>query len=267
MCVTDGHAGGAGPLVCPQSLTTQQGLGHCIGTHSLPSTDQSSMAGDPAAAPSQLLGTGIHPLGSAVLGDAASGADIFVHCGAQMKAPQGASLLYRYPFLRRELHNGVGVPVRASLFALSPLYSLPHARSTERPSGRPQVFGAPVALPDWSTEFPLLVPKAVWQLGNSGTVFAAAFSSDYMHLLALQNGTDSPQWPGPRSLATLRTAIPYRNASAAEQARTGHTSTPLISTVQPAGKGWALWLSARCPQAAGGSPATSPRARASAHTI
>ena len=110
-----------------------------------------------------------------------------------MKAPQGASLLYRYPFLRRELHNGVGVPVRASLFALSPLYSLPHARSTERPSGRSQVFGAPVALPDWSTEFPLLVPKAVWQLGNSGTVFAAAFSSDYMHLLALQNGTDPAQ--------------------------------------------------------------------------
>eukprot|EP01043_Picozoa_sp_COSAG02_P005172 COSAG02_NODE_139_length_34376_cov_233.853663_10_plen_70_part_00 len=69
-----------------------------------------------------------------MLNDDALGADIFLHCGAQMKPPQGASLLYRYPFLGRELQGGVGVPV----------------------------FGKPVALPDWSAEFPSLMPKAVW---------------------------------------------------------------------------------------------------------
>jgi hypothetical protein len=91
-----------GPLICPQSLTTLQGIGHCIG---------------------------IRPLGAAFVNASAGGADIFVHCQAELAAPQGGKFVYRFPFRKRT------------------------------PSGVP-VFGAPLVLPDWTRgAFPLLYPK------------------------------------------------------------------------------------------------------------
>ena len=57
-----------GRLVCPQSLTTLEGIGHCVG---------------------------VTPLGAAPVGAAARGADVFVECKAQMGPPQGGTFIYR----------------------------------------------------------------------------------------------------------------------------------------------------------------------------
>ena len=57
-----------GRLVCPQSLTTLEGIGHCVG---------------------------ITPLGAAPVGAGARGADVFVQCKAQMGPPQGGTFTYR----------------------------------------------------------------------------------------------------------------------------------------------------------------------------
>jgi hypothetical protein len=54
--------------VCPQSLTTLEGIGHCVG---------------------------ITPLGAAPVGAGARGADVFVQCKAQMGPPQGGTFTYR----------------------------------------------------------------------------------------------------------------------------------------------------------------------------
>ena len=124
----------AGPLACPQSLQTQQGVGHCVG---------------------------ISPLGSAVVGSA-DGADVFVQCRAQSMTwgqppafvPQGGSFTYRYPYLG--IDNATKVPI----------------------------FGSPITIPPWDPLLPLLAPSGVWQ-GENHTVQAAAFTSDYMHLLQL----------------------------------------------------------------------------------
>lgn len=75
-------AASSGMLTCPQSLTTQQGLGHCVG---------------------------IRPLGTAVVDLATGGADVFVQCKAQAKPPQGQSVTYRYPYVNRD--PGSGAPV------------------------------------------------------------------------------------------------------------------------------------------------------------
>jgi hypothetical protein len=80
-----------------------------------------------------------------------------LQCTAQMEHPQGASLTYRYPFVRRE-------------------------KSTP-------VFGNPLVIPVWNVVFPSMVPKTVWQNDIRGPVYAAAFSSDMMHLLTLRNGS------------------------------------------------------------------------------
>ena len=80
-------AASSGFLACPQSLTTQQGLGHCVG---------------------------IRPLGAAVVDPTAGGADVFVQCKAQAKPPQGQSITYRYPYLNRDTSSGApvfGAPV------------------------------------------------------------------------------------------------------------------------------------------------------------
>ena len=83
-----------------------------------------------------------------------------------MVAPQGASVTYRYPFLRRDA--GTAAPM----------------------------FGAAVAIPAlstaWSTEFPTLTPAAVWQPAVPGPVLAAAFTSDFIHLLELS--ADGRAW-------------------------------------------------------------------------
>ena len=128
-----------GSLSCPQSKTTQQGIGHCIG---------------------------ITPLGAAIVGGtgaASRGADLFVQCKAQSTTwgqppafvPQGGTFTYRYLFLRFD--NATGAPVFAA---------------------------QPIILPPWNAALPLLAPSAVWQ-GVNRTARAAAFTSDYMHLLQL----------------------------------------------------------------------------------
>ena len=140
-----------GPLICPQSLTTLQGLGHCIG---------------------------IRPLGAAFVNASAGGADIFVHCQAQLAAPQGGKFVYRFPFRKRT------------------------------PSGVP-IFGAPLVLPDWTRgAFPLLYPKVVWQDERPhGPVYGAAFTSDYMHLLVLRNGAE---W---EKINSTHFVFPYSNST------------------------------------------------------
>ena len=133
----------AGPLACPQSLTTQQGLGHCVG---------------------------IRPLGAALVNASAGGADIFVQCKAQAKAPQGSSFTYRYPFLRAEQ----GVPVFGAPLIIPP----PTAAAGRSLAG----------LDERGPEDPL-TNLVVWGSATGGGVYGATFSSDYMHLLRLEGGS------------------------------------------------------------------------------
>ena len=74
----------SGFLACPQSLTTKQGLGYCIG---------------------------VVPLGAAVVISNSTGADIFLQCVAQRVGPEygrpyGASVMYRYPYRRMDPETG-----------------------------------------------------------------------------------------------------------------------------------------------------------------
>jgi hypothetical protein len=151
-------ATGTGALACPQSLTTLQGIGFCVG---------------------------VTPLGAAPVGPAAKGADLFLQCSGQHLGPREGSFMLRYPFLRRDAKSGV------------------------------PVFGSPISLPQagvlpGNVSLVELHAKVVWA-GANGTVLAAVFSSDLMHLLRLhENGThwmwtrayrykEPPAWSPPAS--------------------------------------------------------------------
>jgi hypothetical protein len=126
-----------GTLACPQSLTTLQGIGFCVG---------------------------VAPLGAAPVGPSATGADLFLQCSGQHLGAREGSFMLRYPFLRRDRKSGV------------PIFGNPISLSQDR------VLPANVSLA-------ALHAKVVWP-GPNGTVLAAAFSSDLMHLLQLhENGT------------------------------------------------------------------------------
>ena len=105
----------AGPLVCPQSLTTLQGIGHCIG---------------------------VKPLGAAYVDASAGGADLFVYCSAQESAPQGSRVLYRYPFVTRAPG---GVPVFGAPVVLedwSPKFPLLYPKTVWQIDRHGPVYGA-----------------------------------------------------------------------------------------------------------------------------
>jgi hypothetical protein len=109
---------------------------------------------------------GIVPLRAAAAGNASS-ADVFAQCTAQCwpKVPaQGGSFMYRLPFIRRD---SKGLPVFGSPISLPQQGVLPDMRIMSAwPTCIPRRFGG----------------------GDRGEVYAAAFSSDCMHVLLLQNG-------------------------------------------------------------------------------
>ena len=145
-----------GPLVCPQSRTTQQGLGHCVG---------------------------VVPLGAAVT-HAAGGADVFVQCTAQHDTgpggtPQGGSFTYRFPFSGRDAATGAPVfaapvllpPWNAQLPALSP-------RTVWQP--RPQVVHAAAFTSDRMHLLELSANRSTWRHLNT---FKLALPSDWVSAL------------------------------------------------------------------------------------
>ena len=253
--------------MCPQSLTTQQGLGHCIGTHRLLATDQCQCG------IGILTVSGAHCRGGLLLTQTAGDRHpparerrdgrLCVRCGHfrplrsadESAAGRLAPLPLSVPQARAARRRRCAGP----RLALARHYSFPC--SSERPSGC-RSSERRLLCRTGRPNFRCLCRR---RCGKWAT--AALCSPRHFRLTTciswLCGMVLMPQCAS--VFAATRRKSFVAETCLSEQARAGHSSTPLISTL-PAGEGLALWLSARCPQVAGGSSAILPRVRASVHT-
>ena len=124
----------AGFLACPQSLKTLDGLGHCVN---------------------------IAPLAAVRAASNSGGADLFARCIAQMRAPQGGTYTYQFPFLRWDADSDV------------PMFEKPIMLT-------PATFkGYPVH------------PESIWKSPSDGSVRGLTVAPGLIHLLTL---TDDHKW-------------------------------------------------------------------------